>query len=494
VTSATKLLVIAALFGLLASEASAQRAVRGSSLILDDNGTTAGANNRITISTPSDANLTTNYSLILPATPPAAGFSLMVTDAAGQMTFLNSGAPQAGYTLVAGADGAPTWTAPTANAFLWSTAGNNGLNAANNFLGTLDNQSVRFITNGTGNVRMEIDGTSGLVTVNNGLNLAGANAPLQLNGDAGTLGGVMISGGNGATPSWSNLISIVNNNVTIGGDTLNLGTTSNTINQGGPTTNQFFQGDTLTMSIGGGDQIFIDQSVTSISGDTTIVNANNEYFTTVAGDTVINIDATSTNITNENVTINGGNTFTTIVAGDTAISIDATTTVISGDTTIIQGDSVVSIVVGGDTAITFGDTITINNPVTFGDTVVFNTLPTLPLPENYIFLGNAADQADTLAPGTEGQVLAIVSGKPTWTTPTLSKGIADPIDGAFTVTIVSPVAISASSVINITHVSAVGGGAYIAAISPGAAGVGSFTVMLPGPADASDIIHWTINP
>jgi hypothetical protein len=173
---------------------------------------------------------------------------------------------------------------------------------------------------------------------------------------------------------------------------------------------------------------------------------------------------------------------------------------IKNNTVSIAGTTLNTLTLGGSTTNTnvLGDTITIGGPtsnlVFQGDTITFSTLPNLPLQQNHIFVGNASNVAAPVAPGTEGQALVIVGGTPTWATPSLTKGVADPVDGSFTVTVVSPVALAATSVINITHVSAVGGGAFVSNITPGAAGTASFTVTLPGPADASDLIHWTINP
>jgi hypothetical protein len=380
----TKLLMAAIAIVVVTQGAIAQRALRGSSLILDDNGAATGAgitNNRITITPPLDANLLTNYTLTLPETAPASSFNLLMSNASGQLSWVGSSSAQAGYTMIAGPNGEPTWTTPSNNLSQWATTGNTGLTAGtNNFLGTLDATALNFITNGTANIRMSINGTTGLVSVNNGLNLAGTTSPLQLNGVAGDTGVVMISQGAGNTPIWSNLITIKNGDVNINGTTLN------TLNLGGPTTNVNLNGDTV-----------------NIGGPT-----SNLYFQ--------------------------------------------------------------------------------------GDTISFSTLPNLPLQQNHIFVGNANNVAAPVAPGTNGQALVIVGGTPTWSTPSLTKGIADPVDGSFTVTVTSPVALTASSVVNITHISSVGGGAFVSNVTPGAAGVATFTVTLPGPADASDIIHWTVNP
>lgn len=170
-----QILIAIAVVALVSSfDASAQRAIRGTNLILDDNGV-GPTFNTITLNPPAVGVLTANYTLTLPTGVPGAGNTgLLLSNATGGLSFLNSATADNGANLQVVA-GVPAWVLPTADLTRWSTTGNNGLTAGtNNFMGTLDATTVNFITGGTANVRMTIDGTTGLLTVNNGLLVAGA--------------------------------------------------------------------------------------------------------------------------------------------------------------------------------------------------------------------------------------------------------------------------------------------------------------------------------
>src|SRR5690606_1430009 len=51
---------------------------------------------------------------------------------------------------------------------------------------------------------------------------------------------------------------------------------------------------------------------------------------------------------------------------------------------------------------------------TLDGTVVFNQAPTLPLTQGAIFRGDGSGEAEELAAGSNGQVLTVVGGTPTW--------------------------------------------------------------------------------
>jgi hypothetical protein len=66
---------------------------------------------------------------------------------------------------------------------------------------------------------------------------------------------------------------------------------------------------------------------------------------------------------------------------------------------------------GAGTVNTIGNA---SGTTTFFGTTIFNTLPSLPLTTGSILVGNGSNIAAAVAPGTNGQVLQIVAGVPTW--------------------------------------------------------------------------------
>ncbi|MBL7973577.1 MAG: hypothetical protein JNJ85_01605, partial [Candidatus Kapabacteria bacterium] len=157
----------------------------------------------------------------------------------------------------------------------WAITGNGGLNAANNFIGTTDAVALVFKTNNTERMRILTSGYVGIGTqtplamlsvgalsqfqvdsigrvISNGLNLSSNTALLQMNGDAGTNGSVLVSSGTIATPRWSKTL------------------------------------DSLTIN-----------NFTS-----TNIRANNIRSTVVNADTIIGIDARITNINSTKINVN----------------------------------------------------------------------------------------------------------------------------------------------------------------------------------------------
>ena len=124
-------------------------------------------------------------------------------------TELSTGTP--GQVLSVNSTGtAPEWVSLSSLDF-WALGGNTS--ASSNILGTLDANSIDIRTNNIS--RIMVDGTTGQVVLNNGLGLSGANTALELNGDVGTAGQLLQSGGPGNTPTWSS--DLVVNTVTING-------------------------------------------------------------------------------------------------------------------------------------------------------------------------------------------------------------------------------------------------------------------------------------
>ncbi len=99
-----------------------------------DDGTSSGRTLQWDLNSP----LTSSYQLHFPNTPPSTAISYLVTDANGNMSWINN---------------------PFANISAWELGGNTIGASTKNQLGTLDNKELQFITNGLANVRMSISPT-----------------------------------------------------------------------------------------------------------------------------------------------------------------------------------------------------------------------------------------------------------------------------------------------------------------------------------------------
>ena len=112
-------------------------------------------------------------------------------------TELRLGAP--GQVLgVNSAGTGPEWVSLNTLNF-WTVGGNTS--PSSDILGTLDANSLDIRTDNV--TRINIDGATGEVEIHSGLDLSGAGTALELNGDAGTAGQLMESGGPGTTPGWT---------------------------------------------------------------------------------------------------------------------------------------------------------------------------------------------------------------------------------------------------------------------------------------------------
>ncbi|MEZ4783204.1 MAG: tail fiber domain-containing protein [Candidatus Kapaibacterium sp.] len=146
-----------------------------------------------------------------------------------------------------------------------------------------------------------------------------------------------------------------------------------------------------------------DLNVNSVTVDSLTVNeyANitNNIFTTDSAVFNTNVVFNDTAVFNDYTNINGVEFF-----------VDSTVNFWNQVTINLDSTVVNNVFVSNDTAV-------FNGPTIFGDTVIFNTLPSLPLSENAMYVGNGANVAVELAPGTADQVLQIDgSGSPTWQT------------------------------------------------------------------------------
>jgi hypothetical protein len=74
------------------------------------------------------------------------------------------------------------------------------------------------------------------------------------------------------------------------------------------------------------------------------------------------------------------------------------------------------------------------NIANFSGAVNFATMPSLPLSYGSFYIGNVSNKAIEFSTGSTGQVLTMVGGLPTWSTPSLfatgsSAGLVDSVFG-----------------------------------------------------------------
>jgi trimeric autotransporter adhesin len=191
------------------------------------------------------------------------------------------------------------------------------------------------------------------------------------------------------------------------------------------------------LGITGGNSEFIGE-ITDIAdiGKTTIINntilqnnssQNNSSYPSLSLDNSYNSTSTSSNSTQILSSSNSGGNVVLIYGGGST----TTTSVLASSSAVVSTNSSVTNVFNGPTI--FNGTVTTNNSVinngaltqngaaNFNGPVSFSTLPTLPLAQNNLWLGNTSNKASELAPGNPGTVLSINAfGVPTW----LSAGTA----------------------------------------------------------------------
>ncbi len=134
-------------------------------------------------------------------------------------------------------DGTPTspnWVPfATGSGSFWSLQGNSGTDPSLNFLGTTDSQPLILKTNGQERIRITPSGNVGIGTTNplallsvgntsqfqvnpggqvtaTGLNLQGPTALLQLSGNAGQPGDLLVSSGPSSQPQWTKTLDSLN--------------------------------------------------------------------------------------------------------------------------------------------------------------------------------------------------------------------------------------------------------------------------------------------
>lgn len=142
---------------------------------------------------------------VFPRFPLNYGF-LIVGDSTGNAKVLPPGLEGS---LMQVSSGIPTWVTPD-QANYWSLDGNAGTSIAN-FLGTTDANDLRIGTNGALRASFTATGEFNVnvpTQITRSLTLAGPNSPLQVNGDAGSPGWVLISQGAGQTPVYTDSLTI----------------------------------------------------------------------------------------------------------------------------------------------------------------------------------------------------------------------------------------------------------------------------------------------
>jgi hypothetical protein len=173
-----------------------QRDIKGERLLLDNNILSGGKT--IILKTPTGAAFTGNsYTLTLPVgLPDSAVGALTLTNGTGIQSFLNKGTEGSFLAIVGGT---PAWV-DTGSAALpfWRVGGNS--NPSSTFIG--NNSATGNLDIRAGNAtRININGTSGLTSINNGLSVAGAAAADNRTtiGNATNAGSVILSDGSNST-------------------------------------------------------------------------------------------------------------------------------------------------------------------------------------------------------------------------------------------------------------------------------------------------------
>ncbi|MEZ4782702.1 MAG: hypothetical protein R3F28_01370 [Candidatus Kapaibacterium sp.] len=185
------------------------------------------------------------------------------------------------------------------------------------------------------------------------------------------------------TPIWSSDLNV--DNIAVSGDLdVDGATTLDDVTVDGTQTNT-------------GDVSFTGTSFTTSGGTTSTFNGP----VNINSDVVIDGDLSNT-----------GNAVIASDPGSNATVGNTTgTTTVQGSTTNVDGNDVNV----GSTATTI-DIGNAGSTTTIDGTVVFTNAPSIPLTLNNIWVGDGSNVQAELTPGTNGQVLTVVAGAPTWAT------------------------------------------------------------------------------
>jgi len=342
----------------------------------------------------------------------------------------------------------------------WSLRGNNSVDAAVDFLGTRNDQSLIIKTNDSTRIILTPTGQmliNSNVEITGSLLLVGNTSPLILDGDPGVAGQVLVSRGLGLTPEYTDSLGLSRLSVSGGssfGDTavfLNLprlplnrgymlvGDSSNIAQPFAPGTDSTF------LATFNGTPVWFDLAKL-LRNTAWIVGGNTSLSSPIIG----NMDTTGVRDLDVRA---GGSSLIYLNGTAKTIELKAPTNItgatsslgmngnegISGSPLVSQGPALtprwISSINISDTAFkisapNFETSLSTNSsfygPTLFTNSVAitgqatFTLLPSIPLDYGHILVGDTSNVAVPIAPGTIGSIFQIVGGKPTWVQPSQS--------------------------------------------------------------------------
>ncbi|MBI2793588.1 MAG: hypothetical protein HYX66_02930 [Ignavibacteria bacterium] len=328
--------------------------------------------------------------------------------------------------------GAPTWIAPD-QANYWSLSGNAGV-ALTNFLGTTDANDLRIATNSTLRMTVTAGGVVDIISptqITGSLSLVSPTSPLILDGNPGQAGQVLVSQGPGATPRYTDTLTLAN--LTVTGTSLFQDTArfnllpvfpldfSNIlVGDSNNIARPLIPGaDSTFLAIMNGQVLWFDLGIL-LRNTAWIVGGNVGVSSSVLG----NLDTTG--IRDLDITAGGrsmifadGTQYTIDLRGPVNLDGDNISLSLNGDAGV-AGQVLISR--GAGLTPKYTDTLTLSSLTVTGesrfiDTAEFDLLPKFPLKYGSILVGDSNDLASPVAPGTEGALLQISFGVPTWVSP-----------------------------------------------------------------------------
>ena len=365
---------------------------------------------------------------ILPVFPLQFG-SILVGDTNNIATPLTPGLEGSLFQIV---NGTPRWLTPD-QANFWSLEGNSGV-AVTAFLGTTDANDLRIATDGTLRATFTAAGGFDIVvptSVDGGLTLTGATSPLILDADAGVPGQILVSNGPGATPRYTDTLSLSRLEVTgtslfrdtatfellpvfpLDKNYLLLGDSTNTASPFPP------GNDSTFLAIFNGEVLWFDLGLL-LRNTAWIVGGNNGAASPIIG----NLDTAG--IRDLDVYAGGqslmfldGTEYDIDVRGPINLDGDAVEFRLNGDPGTV-GQVLIS--QGAGATPRYTDSLTLSRlEVTgesfFRDTAHFDLFPNIPLQFGDLIVGDTNDRAIPMSPGLEGSVLQVFNGTPIWISP-----------------------------------------------------------------------------